>query len=99
MRYHWIPWIKTNSTHPVASISGYIDFPLFPVLSKKNFESLLLLQFFTIFSSKSPEMIFRPSLTKSIHRILIFTTVCPVQPLKFSRKAAKQEEKSYQARR
>src|SRR4029434_10813482 len=34
MRYHWIPWIKTNSTHPMASISGYIDFPQFPVLSK-----------------------------------------------------------------
>src|SRR4029434_2010614 len=44
MRYHWIPWIKTNSTHPVASISGYIDFPLFPVLSK-TFERHQLLQF------------------------------------------------------
>ena len=45
MRYHWIPWVKTSSTHPMTSISGYIDFPPFPVLLK-TFESLLLLQFF-----------------------------------------------------
>src|SRR4029434_1401552 len=48
----------------MASISSYIDFLLFPVLSK-TFENLLLLQFVKS-SSKSPEMIFRPSLTKVI---------------------------------
>src|SRR4029434_3655232 len=44
IRYHWIPWIKTNSIHPMASISGYIDFLQFPVLSK-TFERHQLLQF------------------------------------------------------
>ena len=44
MRYRWIPWVKTSSTHPMTSISGYIDFPPFWILRKHVF-LLLLLQF------------------------------------------------------
>src|SRR4029434_10518994 len=84
MRYHWIPWIKTNSTHPMASISGYIDFPIFALFSK-TFEKP------TPPTTSSSDQ----ASQKLPNIILILTTVCPVQPLKFSRKAAKQEVKSY----
>ena len=94
MRYHWIPWIKTNSTHPMPSISGYIDFPQFPVLSK-TFERHQLLQFLSNLLQNHQRWSSDQASQKFFNRILILTTVCPVQPLNFSRKAIKQEVKSY----
>src|SRR4029434_7592547 len=94
MRYHWIPWIKTNETHPVASISGYIDFPQFPVLSK-SFERHQLLQFLSNLLQNHQRWSSDQASQKFSNRILILTTVCPTQPLKCSRKAFKQEVKSY----
>src|SRR4029434_6416824 len=94
MRYHWIPWIKTNSTHPMASISGYIDFPPFPVLSK-TFERPPLLQFLSNLLQHHQRRSSDKASQHLSNRILILTTVCPVQPLNFSRKAIKQEVKSY----
>ena len=94
MRYHWIPWIKTNSTHPMASISGYIDFPQFPVLSK-TFERPPLLQFLSNLLQNHQRWSSDQASQHLSNRILILTTVCPVQPLNFSRKAIKQEVKSY----
>src|SRR4029434_5285472 len=78
----------------MAPIFGYVDFPIFALFSK-TFDKPTPPTILVKSSSKSLEMIFRPSLTKRIHIILILTTVCPVQPLNFSRKAAKQEVKSY----
>src|SRR4029434_3217201 len=60
----------------MASISGYVDFPIFALFSK-TFEKPTPPTIFVKYSSKSLEMIFRPSLTKNIHRILILTTCDP----------------------
>src|SRR4029434_10063759 len=66
-------------------ISGFIKKPL-KACSSYNFCQM----FFKIT---------RDDLLTKLHslpnRILILATVCPVQPLKFGRKAAKQEVKSY----
>src|SRR4029434_1846622 len=75
MRYHWIPWIKTNSTHPVASTSLYIDIPLFPVLSK-TFERHHLLQFLSNLL-QNHQRGSSDQASQNIYRILILTTVCP----------------------
>ena len=90
MRYHWIPWIKTNSTHSMTSFSGYIDFLQFPVLSK-TFESLLLLQFCSNLLQNYHICSSDQASQKLSNRILIPTTVCPVQPIKIGNKATKQE--------
>src|SRR4029434_9065144 len=90
MRYHWIPWIKTNSTFNGDNFRLY-RFSVIPGFIKKPLKAYFSYNFGQIFFK-----ITRDDLQTKPHRKL--TTVCPVQPLKFSRKAAKQEVKLYQSK-
>src|SRR4029434_5175017 len=80
MRYHWIPWIKTNSTfngdnfrlYRFSVIPGFIKNPLKAYTSynqiKITRDDLQTKPTPPTIKSKSPEMIFRPSLTKFIQQ-------------------------------
>src|SRR4029434_3636605 len=90
MRYHWIPWIKTNLTFNGDNFQLY-RFSIIPGFIKKPLKAYSSYNFGQIFFK-----ITRDDLQTKPHNIILtLTTVCPVQPLKFSRKAAKQEVKSY----
>ena len=83
-RVQCTPW-RQFPVYRFSAISGFIK-----NLWKPTSPTILVES-----SSKLPQMIFRPSLTKVIEGYLIHQTVCPVQPIKFCRKAAKQEVKPY----
>ena len=71
----------------MAPIFGYVDFPIFALFSK-TFEKP------TPPTKSSSDQ----ASQKLPNIILILTTVCPVKPLKFSSKAAKQEVKWYDSK-
>src|SRR4029434_9334703 len=81
MRYHWIPWIKTNSTFNGANFRLY-RFSVIPGFIKKHLKAYSSYNFGQIFFKITRGSSDQAS-QNLINKILILTTVCPVQPLKF----------------
>ena len=93
-RYHWNPWAKPSSTHPMTSFCVRTDFPPSWFMSK-TFKKLHTPQILTNHLETWHICSSDQSAQKLSDRILNFETVCPLQPIKIGGDGADFDVSSY----